>query len=88
MIVRDEDFNDDGYLNPLVMLPGVLHPSATAPATIRPALLCLGRGWIRIGSNVLPVVELWGTEFDDRPCKGQRNCDELVDELWLDTIGG
>ena len=88
MIVRDENYDDDGYLNPLTLLPVALHPSAHKPATLRPALLCSGRGWIRLGSQVVPVVETWGVGFDDRPDEKQPGFEQVVDEFWIDSIGG
>lgn len=69
-------------------LPVSRRQSAFMPASLRLALLCSGRGWIRIGSQVVPVVETWGLGFDDRPDKSQPDYEQVVDELWMDSIGG
>ena len=64
-------------------LPVSRRQSATAPATLRPALLCSMRGWIRLGSRLVNVVERWSLDFDDRPASS-----EEAAELWMDSIGG
>ena len=67
----------------LAELPVSHRHSATAPASLRPALLCSMRGWIRIGSRLVNVVERWSLDFDDRP-----GSNEEAAELWMDSIGG
>ena len=87
MIVRDENYNDDGYLNPLVLISRLVdlvppRDRHEKPANPRSASL-LSRCWMRLGMKVFVLDEQEFEVFDERP----RTTAE-VDELWMDSIGG
>ncbi len=87
MIVRDENYNDDGYLNPLVLISRLVdlvppRDRHEKPANPRSASL-LSRCWMRLGRQVFPFGEMWSTVLDERP-----RTEAEVDELWMDSIGG
>ena len=87
MIVRDENYNDDGYLNPLCLISRLVdlvppRDRHEKPAKPRSASL-LSRCWMRLGGCVFPFAEMYSTVLDERP-----RTEEEIDELWIDSIGG
>ena len=84
MIVRDENYDDDGYLNPLVLIsrlvdlipPRDLHRT---PANPRSASF-LSRCWMRMG-KFRPFVfsEQVYVDLDDRPDEKQPGFEQVVD---------